>query len=64
MKTRIAKHASPWVSSVLPGATLCLSLPAHSPATALPKLKHQTAPVNHALHERTSYVPVSGPARP
>lgn len=63
MKTRIAKHASPWVSSVLPGATVCLSLPASSPSAALPNLNLQTAPVNPALHERNSYAPVSGPAR-
>jgi hypothetical protein len=51
------------VSSVLPGATVCLSLPASSPSAALPNLNLQTAPVNPALHERNSYAPVSGPAR-
>jgi serine protease Do len=58
MKTRIAKHARSRVGSVLLGALVCLSLPAHLPAAALPKLNLQTAPVNPALHERTSYAPM------
>jgi serine protease Do len=37
---------------------LCLSQPVLSPAASLPKLNVQTAPVNAALRERTSFAPM------
>ncbi|HEY9174274.1 MAG TPA: DegQ family serine endoprotease [Verrucomicrobiae bacterium] len=58
MKTPIAKHANQWVGGILLGALLSLWLPVESPAAALPKLNIQSAPVNPALHERTSFAPM------
>lgn len=46
------------MSGILPGTLLALSLSTLSPASSLPKLNIQTAPVNPALRERTSFAPM------